>query len=285
MNPSVRIATVNILNDLARWEERRPLLARELAPLSPDLIGLQEVTDPLGTSTAHWLAGELGGYSVFVSPKTGRGRTREGVAILSRLPVERQAAIDLRSQQRTAQFVQVRVGGRPLVFVNGHYYWPPGADAARLRQVERLLDWLGALPPDTPVIACGDFNGTPESRAIALMRQSFASAHAARHGREPDYTCPTPLVTGRPVRSAVARGLLRLFSNRPGESWRGTLDYIFISPQLRVVECRVILDRPAPHDPGLYASDHYGLAATLEIAPDQQARAPSATATSGEGEG
>jgi endonuclease/exonuclease/phosphatase family metal-dependent hydrolase len=283
MNPSVRIATVNILNDLSRWEERRSLLARELAALSPDLIGLQEVTDPLGTSTAHWLAGELGGYSVFVSPKTGRGRTREGVAILSRLPVERQAELDLRSQQRTAQFVQVRVGGRPLVFVNGHYYWLPGADAARLRQVERLLDWLRAFPPDTPVIACGDFNGTPESRAIALMRQYFASAHVTRHGREPDYTCPTPLVTGRPIRSTVARGLLWLFSNRPGEPWRGTLDYIFISPQLRVIECEVILDRSAPHDPGLYASDHLGLAATLEIAPDRRVPAPSASASSGEG--
>ena len=166
MSQIVRVATVNILNDLSRWEERRPLLARELAGLSLDMIGLQEVTDPLGTSTAHWLASELGGYSVFVSPKTGRGRTREGVAILSRLPVESQASLDLRSQRRIAQFVQVRVGGRPLVFVNGHYYWHPGADAARLRQVERLLDWLKTFSPDTPVIACGDFNGTPESRRL-----------------------------------------------------------------------------------------------------------------------
>ena len=114
------------------------------------------------------------------------------------------------------------------------------------------------------------------------MRQSFASAHEARHGREPDYTCPTPLVTRRPVRSVFARGLLWLFSNRPGEPWRGTLDYIFINPQLRVVECDVILDRPAPHDPSLYASDHYGLAATVEIVPAQEVPAPSASAMSGE---
>ena len=103
MGTILRVATVNILNDLSRWAERRTLLARGLAALSPDLIALQEVTDPLGTSTAHWLAGELGGYSVHVCPKTGWGRKREGIAVLSRLPVERHEILDLRSQQRTAQ--------------------------------------------------------------------------------------------------------------------------------------------------------------------------------------
>ena len=32
-----------------------------------------------------------------------------------------------------------------------------------------------------------------------------------------------------------------------------------------LVECGVILDRPTPDDPTLYASDHLGLAATLEV--------------------
>ena len=127
MGTILRVATVNILNDLSRWAERRALLARGLDALSPDLIALQEVTDPLGASTAHWLAGELGGYSVHVCPKTGWGRKREGIAVLSRLPVEGHEALDLRSQQRTAQFVRVRAGGRPVVLVNGHYYWPVGA--------------------------------------------------------------------------------------------------------------------------------------------------------------
>ena len=95
MGTIFRVATVNILNDLSRWAERRTLLARGLDALSPDLIALQEVTDPLGTSTAHWLAGELGGYSVHVCPKTGWGRRREGIAVLSRLPVEGHEVLDL----------------------------------------------------------------------------------------------------------------------------------------------------------------------------------------------
>jgi endonuclease/exonuclease/phosphatase family metal-dependent hydrolase len=269
MGTMIRVATVNILNDLSRWDERRGLLAAGLHALSPDLIALQEVRDPLGTSTAHRLAGELGGYSILVRPKTGWGRYYEGIAVLSRLPVEGYEVLDLRSQQRVAQLVRVQVGGRPVVLVNGHYYWPTGLHGARVRQVTRVLDAVKALDPGTSVIACGDFNATPGSPAIDLLSRNLVSAHEARHGREPEYTCPTPLVGRWRVREILTRGLLRLFTNRPGGSWRGTLDYIFVSPDVRVVECGVFLDRPSPGDPTLYASDHLGLAATLEIPPHE----------------
>jgi endonuclease/exonuclease/phosphatase family metal-dependent hydrolase len=267
MGTLLRVATINILNDLSRWHDRRDVLVRGLKEFSPDLIALQEVTNPLGHSTAHWLADELGGYSAHVCPKTGRSRKREGIAILSRLPVEDHEILDLGSQQRTAQLVFVRPGGRPVVFCNGHYYWPSGAHAARVRQVGRLLERVEKLESGAVVIACGDFNGTPGSPAIAAMRRAFASAHEAHHGKEPEYTCPTPLVSGHRVREVATRRLLRLFTNRPGDSWRGTLDYIFVSPNVRVVECNVFLDRPSPGDPTLYASDHLGLSAILDVSP------------------
>jgi endonuclease/exonuclease/phosphatase family metal-dependent hydrolase len=267
MVPVLSVATVNVLNDRSRRPERRRLLADDLAALSPDLIALQEVTFPLGYSTAHWLADELGGYSAHVCPKAGLGRTLEGVALLSRLLVERHETIDLGSQQRRAQLIRVRCGQRAVNVTNTHLYWPTGAHAARVRQVERLLDWLGTSEPDSANIICGDFNATPGSPAIALMRRSFVSTHEARHGREPEYTYPTPLVVGGRFRSAITRGLLRLFTNRPGATWRGAIDYIFVSPYVRVVDCRVILDRPSRDDPTLYASDHLGLMATLELPP------------------
>jgi endonuclease/exonuclease/phosphatase family metal-dependent hydrolase len=261
----IRVATINILNDLSRWHERRDLLARGLADLSLDLIALQEATDPLGAGTAHWLAAELGGYAAFLCPKTGWGRRREGIAILSRLPIERHERLDLRSQQRSAQLVRLTLEGVPVVFVNSHLYWPPGVHGPRVRQVERLLAWVANLEPAAHIILCGDFNATPGSPAIVRIEQSLTSAHRARHGREPEYTCPTPLVSRNRLRGTATRGMLRLFSNRPGLGWCGTLDYLFVSPGLRVVECDVILDRPASDDPTLYASDHFGLAATLAL--------------------
>ena len=281
MGPVLRVATVNVLNDRSRWPERRTLLARELAALSPDVIALQEVTDPLGHSTADWLGGEMGGYSPYVCPKAGWGRKWEGIALLSRLPVEHHETIELGGQQRTAQLVRVRVGGRTIVVADADLYWPIGVHAVRVRQVERLLAWVAASEPGAATIICGDFNATPGSPAIALMRRSFASAHEAAHGREPRYTCPTPLVVGGRVRWAVTRGLLRLFTNRPGTTWQGTLDYIFVSPGVRVVDCGVILDRPSSDDPTLYASDHLGLMAILEVPP--ASGADSTGRTAGEG--
>ncbi|QEH39043.1 Endonuclease/Exonuclease/phosphatase family protein [Aquisphaera giovannonii] len=263
MNPTVRVATINILNDLSRWNERRSLLAEGLAALSLDLIALQEVTTPPGSGTARWLADALGGYEVQICPKSGRGRGREGIAVLSRLPVARHETLDLGSQRRTAQLVEVRAGEGPLALVNGHFYWPPGVHGARVRQVERLRGWIATRAAGLPVVACGDFNATPGSRAIAMMKEGFASAHEAARGREPSHTCPTPLVTGGRVRGPATRAMLRLFSNTPGGPWRGTLDYIFAGPGVEVLDCDLILDRPSPRDPTLYASDHFGLAATL----------------------
>lgn len=147
-----------------------------MSSLSLDLIALQEVTDPLGTSTAHWLASAIGGYSVHVCPKTGSGRRREGIAVLSRLPVESHEVLDLGSQQRTAQIVRVRVGETAVVLVNGHYHWPVGAHSAQVKQVGRVLDRVKSFDPGSVVIVCGDFNATPRCRSIALIRQKFRSA-------------------------------------------------------------------------------------------------------------
>ena len=265
MTIPIRVATINILQDSSRWVERRAILSQGLAAVAPDLIALQEVTNPLGWGSAHWLADELGGYSVHACPKLGWGGRREGIAILSRLPVVAHATLDLGSQGRVAQFVHVSAGGHTVVLVNGHYFFPVGAHEAQVKQVTRVLDRLRSLEPGTSVIVCGDFNATPTSRAVALIRQSMTSAHLDRHGREPDFTCPTPLINGGRIRRAVTYGLLKLCSIQPSSLWRATLDYIFVSPDVRVVDCELVLNHPAPNDPTLYASDHFGLAATLEI--------------------
>ena len=75
---------------------------RELVARSFDLIALQEITPPRGASTAHRLADDLGGDSVHVCPKSGWAQSREGIAILSRLPVEDHAVLDLGGRGRTA---------------------------------------------------------------------------------------------------------------------------------------------------------------------------------------
>ncbi len=263
----LRMATINLFRDRSRWAERRDLLVGELSGLSLDLIAVQEVIDPLGDSSAHWLAENLGGYSVVVSPKTGWERKREGIAVLSRWPVDDWETIDLGSQNRIAQVVTIRFENESRFrLVNGHFFFPVGAHRAQVKQVERVLAAIKRSGRG-PVVVCGDFNATPRCRSIDLMRREFRSAFQVRNGREPDFTCPTRLISGGRIRRSVMTNLCRIMPIHTSNLWRGTLDYIFVSPEIRVHECDVILDQPSPSDATLYASDHLGIAATLEIPP------------------
>jgi hypothetical protein len=102
-------------------------------------------------------------------------------------------------------------------------------------------------------------------RTIQMMKESFASAHEARHGHEPAWTCPTPLVYQFDTMRRGLSAMGNLIAYRQPVPWRGTVDYIFVDPNIKVNECDVVLDRPAPDDPTLYPSDHVGLCATLEV--------------------
>ncbi len=257
----VKVITINILCERESWTQRRELLVEGLAAQQADLIGLQEVMLPEDNSA--WLARQLNMPYVQLVPY--KGPDSYGAAILSRYPFIQQETHDLGSQGRVAQYVQAEADGQPLVFCNGHYYWYPGSHPERVKQVQLLKDWLGKLPLAMPIVALGDFNGTPQTPEIALMRQRFTSAYAAYCGREPEYTCPTPLKKQRSWRYQLVKYIFTSWLNRTLRPWHGTLDYIFINQHLRVRDCQLILTSPAPNDRNLYPSDHFGIAAELEI--------------------
>ncbi len=257
------LVTFNLLNKPSRWHDRRELVVAELRALAPDVIGLQEVSLP--HNNARWLAEQLGGYTVHTSPKTGALAEREAVALLSRLPVDDCRTIALGSQSRVAQLAKVRVGGRVIAIVNGHFMFHVYDHIQRTQQVQRVLTWLRVTAGELPMIVCGDFNATPDMRTIQVMKESFASAYEARHGHEPDFTCPTPLVYQF---DSMRKGLSRIgnyFLSRRVDPWRGTLDYIFVDDNFCVQACDLVLNRPSPNDATLYPSDHVGLCAALEL--------------------
>jgi len=261
-----KLVTFNLLNKKpSRWHERRRLIVRELRALQPDVIALQEVSLP--HNNAQWLADQLGGYKVYTAPKAGALGAREGVATLSRLPVEARWTINLQAQSRVAQVLRLRLGDQPLIVVNGHFLFHVYNHIKRTQQVRQVLGWLRTSANGCPTIACGDFNATPEMRTIQTMKAAFRSAYELVHGREPEYTCPTPLVYRF---NAVRKGLSTLGSllaNRQPRPWRGTLDYIFVDRHFRVLSCDLVLNAPAEDDPTLYPSDHVGLCATLALEP------------------
>jgi len=260
----LKIVTINILNDLSHWKERSPLLIEGLSNLNPDIIALQEVNIP--EKIAHWLAEMLEFEHVYLSPKMHLEKKLEALAILSRFPFKKTETYDLQAQGRVAQRVVIQPEDLPVILVNVHLYWQPGESPARNRQVDLLLDWLATYNQKMFCIVCGDFNGTPETTAIHNMRQNYTSAYNAVHGKEPDYTCPTPLPRSWRVKLRTMLGfffLLRPQHARP--KWRGTLDYIFVNRDVRILDCQVVLNNPDRSNPRIYPSDHFGLQANVEF--------------------
>jgi len=267
------LVTINILNDLSRWWQRRNLLIEQIAACQPDMIALQEVSIQRKSSNAHWLAEQLNSkmdasdsrYDVYLCPKTGAYEKKEGIAVLSRLRIRKQERLDLLTQNCVAQAITFRVENETLMLVNGHFYWQQGSSSRRLAQVELLLDWMDTQPAENPVVVCGNFNGTPDTPAIQFMRQYFDSAYVAVHGEEPEYTFPTPLPLS--AKKKLRAAAQRLLGHRPATdaSWRGTLDYIFVDPRLQTQSCDLVLDQSAQHNADIYPSDHFGLIAQIKV--------------------
>jgi endonuclease/exonuclease/phosphatase family metal-dependent hydrolase len=270
-NFGLSILTFNLLSDLSQWQSRRDLVLEGLLDLQPDLIALQEVRLP--ENTAYWLAEAVNSacadrppYHVYLCRKTGDAGEKEALAFLSRIPVKVHVTLDLLSQNRVAQYLQLSYQGGSVIIANSHLYWQPGESEARNKQIEVLLTRLQHIPGALPTIICGDFNATPQSSTISRMKQAYVSAYETVHGYEPQYTAPTLLK--RP-RISILRSFIHhvkyLRLREFNLNWRGVLDYIFVDPVIKVVNCEVVLDRPATHDPKIYPSDHLGIYAQLEM--------------------
>jgi len=251
--PEVTIATLNLFNRLGRWGERAPLVVEQMAEAAPDVISLQEVD--LLIDQGHWLADRLNvwlgppNYTAYHQNKSGREAAVQAIAVLTRLPVLEHEGLDYLSMDRVAQRLLLDLGeGARLDFYNTHLHYPPDAAGELIRRHEAglLLRWMSRRRT-VPQVVAGDFNAVPEGSTIALMKRRLLSAHETAHGREPDYTWPTPLLAEPPAPP-------------------GMFDYIFLSRRgIRVLEARVAFNRPHAEDPTLYPSDHVGLLARLAI--------------------
>jgi endonuclease/exonuclease/phosphatase family metal-dependent hydrolase len=82
-----------------------------------------------------------------------------------------------------------------------------------------------------------------------MRTAGYRSAHLEANHAEPEITWPS--------------GLAAPAIDTDGPP--GCLDYIWVHGAIAIDSCRVIFDRPAVGDPGLYPSDHLGLAARLTV--------------------
>jgi endonuclease/exonuclease/phosphatase family metal-dependent hydrolase len=280
--PQVKVATLNLFNRSGEWGHRAPLVLDQFERLKPDVIGLQEVDMVL--DQGMWISKQINvrmgtehpHYRIKHAVNPGQRASFHGIATMSCIGFEEHEIVDLLTHERNAQrFVfrmpdgaqapspvdvaqpRLAVGdgaqapspaGNPFFLINTHLHWPPEAQQDRVDQLEYLLEWHDRDARGYPLIILGDFNAyaDPPEPATVLMKSRFRSAVETANGREPEKTWTTPVNT---------------YDTSP----HGTLDYIFISKEWRVVEAGLAFDQPAPHDKNIYPSDHLGLYAILEL--------------------
>ncbi|MDP9375384.1 MAG: endonuclease/exonuclease/phosphatase family protein [Chloroflexota bacterium] len=235
----LRILTLNLLHEPDKptsWPARAPLVEAELLALAPDVVLLQEVAWP--DEQASVLASALGRHTgdqyavwlmeVVVPDRKRPGRLwREALAILSRCPILATEAPATAGAVPVCQHVRLDLGERSVDIYNFHL--DPFTPALHRSQLTTILGAIDNHTHPADVVLGGDFNAHPESAAIRLLAARLRSAYAVVHGRERE----------------------------------GTVDYLFVSPRLRIAAADLTFTQPAERDPTLYPSDHYGLLAEL----------------------
>jgi endonuclease/exonuclease/phosphatase family metal-dependent hydrolase len=238
----LRLVTYNIHSGFGR-DGRLDLerIGTVLRTEEPDVVALQEVDRGLARTglqdQAAALAARLGLASRFCTTRT-MDRGDFGLAVLSRFPVVAAHEYDLtyheRREPRSCLRVDLEVEPGTLLHVfNCHLGL---ATLERRYQRRRMLSDAILLSEELhdPVVLMGDFNDRPFSVVHSGLRQHFVDAFNTKRRRG----------------SATFRfGPLAL-----------RLDHIYVSRQVRVVDCTVCRN-PAAR----VASDHRPLMAEIEI--------------------
>jgi endonuclease/exonuclease/phosphatase family metal-dependent hydrolase len=250
---NLRVATLNVYyHSHNRLSERMPLLAQGLAALAPAVFGLQEVDR--GRDVDRSLAGDR--YDVWRAVDAPPARYPRHWDASSLLVARSAGKVEAHSvarltHKRVVQRVLLRtLGGARVCIANTHFHHADGhpGKTARLRQARDVVRFLDAEAADATVLL-GDLNGeTHEPFFAALTDAGYRSAYATVHGREPERTFPSGLISaGMSPEPAVA------------------IDYVLTRGAVEPIGAQLAWCRPSERDDTLFPSDHFGVAADLVL--------------------
>ena len=280
---SLRVATINVWNKSGPWLARLPLIRRELARLSPEIVGLQEALRfrpdsagdaPLTTSNdqATEIAEGLGfeiAYSV--ASDYGNG-LKFGNAVLSRHPIAAQQSFALPGSEsgetRSLLYAlcQTPHGSLP-VFVT-HLNWKLHHGAVRQRQVAFIAERVAELSPidgpHLPPVLMGDFNAAPDADEIRFLtglhaldgKTVYFADSWVYAGDGPGHTFDRSNQYAAKAREP-SRRIDYIFVRGPDRKFRG-------EPMHAEVAFNAVERTGA--EP-LWPSDHFGVVADLELSP------------------
>jgi endonuclease/exonuclease/phosphatase family metal-dependent hydrolase len=245
-----RIATLNLEQDQKCWPDRRELIAAQLRDVNPDLWALNEIHIP--TQTGRWLqqaASKVTGtkYTLLQQSKAGEDSRTQGEALLTRHPVIESANLDYRSHDCVALVARFEIAGRLLDVYVTHLIAAKVDDSGRRYQVTQLLEWIRSRDDVDDSVVCGDFNAAPDQPSTRLMAAAYRATQS-----QPTAFSPLREGGGAPTHPEWNR-------------FDRCIDYIWISPSIKLKASGLCFNQPAKDNPDLWPSDHVGVWADLEI--------------------
>jgi len=176
-------------------------------------------------------------------------RFEEGEAILSVYPLKSISFTELQPQAGYFQhrIVLHAIASTPAGDLDLFVTHLSGEDAIGLGQVESLMTF--ADQEKGPAILAGDFNALESSPQIISLSKTWMDAYRTIHPFDTGYT------------SSVDN-----LHAGPDETLERRIDYIFVSPNLRLLDAGRFADHPfAVEDAWLWVSDHIGLWIDVEL--------------------
>jgi Endonuclease/Exonuclease/phosphatase family len=151
---------------------------------------------------------------------------------------------------RSVSWVDADVGGARFTFANAHLEIRSLELLVQVPQAVEMLNTLRAVPG--PMLLLGDLNSDPGDASYVLADTAFNDAWRAARGEDAGFTC------------CQAGDLLN-----PDSAAANRIDHIWYGGRFRVPAAEVRGSDPStgrtPN--GLWASDHFGVAAQVELVP------------------
>jgi len=251
----LNILSLNVLHDFPRFDslsQRLDLVAQEIHRLDADIVLLQEVpwTGGIGYGV-ECIANQVGMNYVYLRANGNHNAIRfeEGEAILSVYPLHSVTFTELKPQ---ASYFQHRIVLHAVVSTPGgdlnlfDTHLSGGSDVGP-GQVAALSAFMEGNA--SPAILTGDFNALDSSPQIISLRKTWVDSYRAFHPNDLGYT-----------------GSVDDLHAGPDEPLEKRIDYIFVSPDLHLLDSGQFADHPFAVDNGwLWISDHIGLWAAIEL--------------------
>lgn len=243
------IMSANLWHDWPRFRrlrERLEAFARLVEEERADILLLQEVARTRALHADLWLAERLQMAHAFTAAN-GREDNgfQEGVAILSRFPLQDPQVCELRPRQapfirRLALGATLRTPLGSLLAISTHLGQGKRRNAGQLAHLRR---WVAQLGSGRPALIGGDFNAKEKTHQIRQAAVDWIDLFRRRHPTADGATYELHWPWGRPLA-------------------RFRLDYLFLhtdSPGWRILDAR--------HLPNLNPkySDHRAVLATLHL--------------------